>query len=418
MENKENRRVIVKMRVLQINSVCGVGSTGRIATDLYAVMKKCGIESKIAYGLGHAENIPEKDTFYFGNKIDYYFHNAISRITDKAGFYSQTQTRKLINYIKSYHPDLIHIHNIHGYYLNVEILFDFLKEYNRPVIWTIHDCWPFTGHCAHYSDNQCYKWKTQCDGCCAKKRYPVSYFISNAKENFKRKKKIFTGVDCLHITTPSDWLADQVRESFLGCYPVTTVFNGVDLNIFKPTASNFRGDHKLEGKKIILGVSSAWIPQKGLKDFITLSGELSDEYVIVLIGLSEKQKHNLTNNILALPIIQNAEELAAIYSSADIYVSFSVEETFGLPTVESIACGTPVLTYDETALPEPVNNRCGVVVPARRVDLAYEKLIQFPSFDKKEVRKEALKYDKEKVYLDFIKLYREYLLGKNDEVNV
>ena len=197
---------------------------------------------------------------------------------------------------------------------------------------------------------------------------------------------------------------------------MTTIFNGIDLNIFKPTKSSFREKYNLQGKKIILGVSSAWIPQKGLEDFITLSKKLSDEYQIVLIGLSEKQKHNLTNNILALPIIQNSEELAAIYSSADVYVSFSVEETFGLPTVEAIACGTPVLTYDRTALPEPVNENCGVVVPARRIDFAYEQLIHFPHFNREDVIKEALKYDKEKVYKNFIKLYQEYLTVENNGV--
>ena len=397
------------MKVLQINSVCGVGSTGRIATDLYKVMKKCGIESKIAYGLGEAVNIPEEDTFYFGSKIDYYLHNAVSRITDRAGFYSKNQTKKLVNYIKSYNPDLIHIHNIHGYYINIEILFEFFKQYNRPVIWTIHDCWPFTGHCAHYSDNKCYKWKTLCEQCCAKNRYPVSYFISNAKSNFLRKRAIFTGINNLHITTPSFWLAEQVRESFLGCYPVTTVFNGIDLGVFKPTQSSFREDNKLQDKKLILGVSSAWIRQKGLKDFITLSKMLSDEYVIVLIGLGEEQKQNLPNNIIALPIIQNTKKLVDIYSAADYYISFSVEETFGLPTVEAIACGTPVLTYDKTALPEPVNNSCGIVVPAGRVDIAYQQLIKFPNFKREDVVKEALKYDKEKVYKDFIELYKKYI---------
>lgn len=395
------------MKVLQINSVCGVGSTGRIATDLYKVMKENGIESKIAFGIGNAENIPQEDAFKFGNKFDYYVHNAVSRITDRAGFYSKINTLKLLKFIKSYEPDIIHIHTIHGFYINIEILFKFLKEYKKPVIWTIHDCWPFTGHCAHYSNNCCYKWKTLCEKCPAKKTYPKSYVFSNAKNNYLKKKSLITNLNNLYITTPSKWLADQAKESFLNCFPITTIFNGIDLKTFKPTKSDFREIHNLENKKIILGVSSSWNEQKGLYDFVKLSKMLDENYVVLLVGLSEREKQNLPDNIIALPVVKNIKELAEIYTNADIYVSLSVEETFGLPTVEAMACGTPVLTYDKTALPEPVNEYCGVVVPAKNVKMVYEKIINFPEFNAIEVRNQAFRFDKEKVYQEFIDLYKK-----------
>ena len=213
------------MKVLQINSICGTGSTGRIVVDLHDVLIANGHQCKVAFGIGSAVNITEDDTFCFGNKNDYYIHNALSRLTDRAGFYSKTVTKRLIEYIKSYSPDLIHIHNIHGFYMNVQMLFEFFKNYGKPVLWTIHDCWPFTGHCAHYSDNKCYKWKEQCYACPSKKRYPRTYFISNAKRNFIDKKRIFTGVDNLIITSPSDWLTNQIKQSFLNCYEAITVNN-------------------------------------------------------------------------------------------------------------------------------------------------------------------------------------------------
>lgn len=399
------------MKVLQINSVCGHGSTGRIVVDLHDLLLEQGNVCSVAFGIGAAVNISEKDIFRFSSKTDYYWHNLMSRFTDRAGFYSKTETRKLISFIESYAPDLIHIHNIHGFYMNVEILFDFLKSYGKPVIWTIHDCWPFTGHCAHYSDNGCYRWKTECYGCPAKDRYPKSYFISNAKKNFRNKKRIFSGVPNLTITTPSDWLREQIEESFLNCYPVVTINNGVDLSQFHYTESDFRKKYQLEKRKILLGVSSAWIPQKGLSDFIKLAGMLDDTYRIVIVGLDNQRE--LPANILALPTVKNTRELVEIYSAADIYVSFSVEETFGLPTVEAMACGTPVLTYDKTALPEVVTPKCGIVVQAKNVNAAYDAIINFPVLNRADIIECAKNYDCNLKYEEFLKLYIQSINNAN-----
>ena len=395
------------MKVLQLNSICGNGSTGKIVTDLHDVLIEKGNECKIAYGLGSASRVDLDDTFYFGSKIDYYIHNLASRFTDRAGFYSRIQTKKLVEFIDSYNPDLIHIHNIHGFFLNIELLFNALKSGKRKVVWTLHDCWPFTGHCAHYSDNNCYKWRTQCFDCQAKNRYPKSYFFSQAKRNFEDKRRIFLGVADLEITTPSKWLKNQVEESFLGHYPVTVVNNGIDLNVFKYKSNDFKEKYGLASKKIILGVSSAWIPQKGFSDFVKLSRMLSDDYVIVIVGMEPNKE--LPPNIIVFPTIYDQTKLVEVYSAADVYVSFSVEETFGIPTIEAIACGTPVVTYDKTALPEPVNDKCGIVVKAGDVESVYMAIKKCTELNRVVVSKEAERYDRAKKYDEFIEIYQRMI---------
>lgn len=254
------------MKVLQINSVCGVGSTGRIATDLYKVMKENGIESKIAFGIGTAENIPQEDAFKFGNKFDYYVHNAVSRITDRAGFYSKINTLKLLKFVKSYEPDIIHIHTIHGYYVNIEILFNFLKEYKKPVIWTLHDCWSFTGHCAHFDLIGCTKWKTQCYNCPIHREYPKS-FTDNSRHIYKLKKQLFTSVENLTIVTPSQWLADLVKQSFLKDHTIRIINNGINLDVFKPIENDIKLKYQCENKYLILGVAFGWGKKKRLGYF-------------------------------------------------------------------------------------------------------------------------------------------------------
>ena len=223
------------MKVLQINSVCGIGSTGRIATDIHHILTEQGHESYIAYG----RNLPMncENTIRIGKKFDNYSHVAFTRIYDKHGFGSIKATKEFIEKIKELNPDIIHLHNIHGYYINIELLFDYLKKANKPVVWTLHDCWAFTGHCAHFDYIQCRKWQTGCEKCPQKTSYPSSYIFDHSKENYKKKKEIFTGVNNLIIVTPSKWLANLAKKSFLGDYPIEVINNGIDLDHFKPIRS-------------------------------------------------------------------------------------------------------------------------------------------------------------------------------------
>ena len=333
------------MKVLQINSVCGIRSTGRICTDLADVLLQDGHECKIAYG---RESVPEKYrkiAVRIGNDLDAKMHALQSRIFDNAGFGSRQATEKFIEWVKEYNPDIIHLHNIHGYYINIEVLFNYLAESNKPVVWTLHDCWAFTGHCAYFSYVKCDKWKTGCFNCPQKKRYPSSLLWDASKQNWQKKKALFTSVKNMTLVTPSKWLANEVKKSFLSNYPMKVIANGINLDVFKPTPSDFKEKNGLVGKKIILGVASSWSECKGLKDFIELSKILDEKYKIVLVGLSGNQIKGLPENVMAISRTNNVKELAEIYTAADIFFNPTYEDNFPTVNLEAQACGTPVITY-------------------------------------------------------------------------
>lgn len=333
------------MKVLQINSVCGIRSTGRICTDLAEVLEQNGHECKIAYG---RETVPEKYRKYavrIGNDFDVKLHALQSRILDNAGFGSTRLTERFIEWVKDYNPDVIHLHNIHGYYINIEVLFNYLAEANKPVVWTLHDCWAFTGHCSHYSFEKCYKWQKGCMCCPQKKCYPTSFVFDFSKVHWAKKRALFTSVNNMTLVTPSKWLASQVEQSFLNGFPIKVIPNGIDLNVFKPTPSDFRKKNSLEKKKIILGVASAWDLKKGLDDFVELSKILDEHSKIVLVGVTDRQKAELPQNILAITRTNNVRELAEIYTAADVFFNPTYEDTYPTVNLEAQACGTPVITY-------------------------------------------------------------------------
>ena len=333
------------MKVLMINSVCGIRSTGRICTDIAQVLENQGHECKIAYGREIVPEKYEKYSYRIGTNLDVKVHAGLSRIFDNAAFHSKRVTKKLIKWIQEYNPDVIHLHNLHGYYLHVGELFRYLKTCNKKIIWTLHDCWVFTGHCAHFDFVGCEKWKTGCFDCPQKNRYPKSVLKDCSKRNYYRKKQLFTGIPDLTIVTPSKWLGELVKQSFLKEYPVEVIYNGIDLEVFKPTESDFRERYNIEDKTLILGVASAWDDRKGLEDFIQLSKLLKEEYRIVLVGVSDEQKKALPPNVIGITRTNNIKELAEIYTAADVFVNLTYEDNYPTVNLEAQACGTPVITY-------------------------------------------------------------------------
>ena len=404
------------MKVLQINTVCGTGSTGRIVGDLYNALFERGHDSLIAYGRGtnapRGSSVGDVKTYRIGDNLDTYYHVLMTRLTDKTGFYSTEATNKLINEITKYNPDIIHLHNIHGYYLNIELLFNYLAKLNTPIVWTLHDCWPFTGHCSYFDYADCDKWKTGCFNCPEKHNYPKSIFLDNSKWNYEQKLKLFTSLENITIVTPSKWLAGLVKESFLGKYDVQVINNGIDLSIFRPTISDFRKAHSLTDRFIILGVANNWDNRKGLNDFIKLSGSLDDSQKIVLVGLNKKQLKALPQNILGLGRTNSIRELAEIYSAADVYVNASVEETMGLTTVEALACGTPVVVYDATAIPECVDDTVGFKVEKNNISALLDAINIIKNdnpFNSDGCISKAKQYDKAKKYTEYLDLYDKLL---------
>ncbi len=335
------------MKILMINSVCGVKSTGRICTDLAKELEKNGHEVKIAYG---REKVPleyKKYAIRIGNDLDVKIHGLQSRLFDMAGFGSKKVTQKFIEWIKKYNPDVIHLHNLHGYYINIGILFQYLKkEFRGKIIWTLHDCWAFTGHCAYFDYVRCEEWKKECKRCVQKKEYPKCVGISNSNNNFFKKKQLFTGIDNLIIVTPSQWLADLVKNSFLKEYKVKVIHNGIDTRIFKKIETNIKSRYNLKDKKIILGVAAIWDRRKGLDYFIELSNKLDNSYQIVVIGINKEQKQQLPQNIIGILKTSSVKELIEWYSVADIFVNPTLEDNYPTTNLEAIACGTPVITFN------------------------------------------------------------------------
>lgn len=317
------------MRVLFINSVCGVGSTGRICTDLAQQLEAEGNEVKIAYG--RKGTVPEQFEKYavrIGTDLDCKIHALQTRLFDTHGFGSKHATKKFLEWAENYNPDLLWLHNIHGYYINVEMLFDWIKKNpEMQVKWTLHDCWAFTGHCTHFTVAKCEQWKKQCTHCSQLHQYPACFGRGSVRKNFERKESVFTGVKNMTLITPSKWLANLTRESFLKEYPVEVHYNTIDTSIFQPTASDFRERNCLQDKMIVLGVANVWEGRKGLLDFYKLAQMLDSKYAIVLVGLNEKQIRNLPQNIRGLQKNICSQEVAVSYTVTELTAKTYAEKT-------------------------------------------------------------------------------------------
>ena len=354
------------MNIIIINCVCGIRSTGKICAELADKLVANGNNVKIAYG--RDSYIPDKYKKYairIGSPIDVNLAALQTRLFDNHGFASKRATKSFLKWATDFNPDLVWLHNLHGYYINVKMLFTWIKM--RPemqVKWTLHDCWAFTGHCSYFTVVKCEQWKTHCSYCSQLRRYPKCYLKSNVYKNFDRKRAAFTGVKNMTLITPSKWLADLVKLSFLKEYPIEVHYNTIDTNVFRPTPSDFRYRYGLQDKIVLLGVASVWSERKGLNDFYKLAKMLDDKYVIVLVGLTEKQIKKAPNNIKGYKKTDNQNELAAIYTAADLYLNLSVEETFGMTTVEAEACGTPAIVYKGSACEEIVKLNGGEAVQA------------------------------------------------------
>lgn len=402
------------LKILQINTVCGSGSVGRIAVDIYHTLEKNGDKGMIAYGRRTA---PEGiRAFRFGSPLDMGAHVLSTFFRGEHGFASGRQTKRLIGRIRKWNPDVIHLQNIHGFVLQVEILFAYLKEAGKPVVWTLHDCWPYTGHCAFYDYTACEGWKTGCRACREYQRtYPYALFRNHTIQNYERKRTAFTGVADLTVVTPSRWLAGEVKQSFLKEYPVQVIPNGIDRKCFRPVKSLLRQRLGLEGRFVILGVANVWERRKGLEYFVKLSGRLSEEYKVILIGLSKKQIKSLPENITGLERTSSAEELAEYYSMADVFVNATLEDNFPTTNLEALACGTPVITFNTGGSPESVDESCGQVVPKGDTEALIKAIRQEREAPRQSESclKRAERYEKYDRFREYVELYHR-LAGQGE----
>ena len=403
------------MRILLINTVCGVTSTGRICTDLAQYLEQNGHEVKIAYGRDDKGYIDAYERFgvRIGTNLDVKIHGMRTRLLDQHGFGSRRATAQFLKWVDSYAPDIIHLHNLHGYYINIELLFRYIKEKNIPVVWTLHDCWAMTGHCTHFFACGCPKWKTACDHCPQKHQYPASGFVDGSADNYRRKKIAFTGVAKLTITTPSAWLKSVVEQSYLREYAVQVINNGIDTSVFKPTVSDLRHRYGLEGQKIVLGVSNGWDTNKGLCYLERMARELPPGWKVVIVGLSAEQVQRLPGNMLGIQRTSSPRELAAWYTAADVFVNPTLEDTYPTTNLEAQACGTPVVSFDSGGAPETLLPGNGYAVKRLQYDALLEKTILAAELKGGDLCF-AVK-DKRALGLEFLTVYQK-LLGQEGSV--
>lgn len=404
------------MKLLQINVTVNWGSTGRIAEQIGQMVLSQGWESYIAYGRG--SSVSKSQLIRIGSRFSIYWHVLMTRLFDRHGLASKRATKKLIEQIKEIQPDIIHLHNIHGYYVNYEFLLAFLAEYNKPIVWTLHDCWNFTGHCAFFDSVNCSKWEKHCLHCPLKYEYPTSIFRDRSAQNFDRKKKaVEILTHCVHLVPVSNWLRTLLKRSYMREMPAVTIHNGIDLSIFSSNSTISSDLIKEQSKFIVLGVASVWDSRKGLGDFMSLRKMLPvDDYGIVLVGLSDKQCAKLPPDINGVFRTENIKELVALYASADVFVNPTYSDNYPTTNLEAMACGTPVITYRTGGSPEAVTEQTGLVVEQGDVEALAEAIKTIKRKGKSHYsnacrQRAEQHFDKEKSYLKYLELYKSLLEG-------
>jgi len=399
------------MKVVQINATCGIGSTGKICVGISQLLTEKNIENYILYSCksnGYDLGIKCSDDKYIKSQA------LKSRLLGNYGFNSKKATRKMIGELERIKPDVVHLHNIHGHDCNIELLFNYFRVNKTKLVWTFHDCWAFTGYCPHFTMMKCDKWETQCSKCV--QRHEYSWIFDKSHDLFARKKWLFQGLD-LTIVSPSQWLANLVKQSFLMDYSVEVINNGIDIDIFKRTEGDFRNKYSLENKKVILGVSYGWDKRKGLDVFIDLANKLTDEYKIALVGTDDSVDKLLPDNILSIHRTQNQQELAEIYSAVDVFVNPTREENYPTVNMESLACGTPVLTFRTGGSSEILDETCGSVVASDDVDALEKEIIRMCTekpYTKEACINRAKEFDKNERFKEYLELYERVNSGRTE----
>lgn len=396
------------MKVIAINA-CTYGSTGNIMFEISNNLRNMGATVYTVSPKGRAQKKLSSDKhIYIGTIFSRNIHIFLAKITGLHESFSIISTIRFLNKIKKINPDIIHLHNLHGDYINIFLLFKYIKKNNIKVIWTLHDCWSFTGHCPHYERVKCNKWETGCFKCPIFKSYPSSY-IDTSKLMWRLKRKTFLGIENMTIVTPSFWLYEQVKKSFLKEYNVIVINNGIDLSIFKPTNSDKKKELNIRNNAfIILGVAFGWNEKKGLDIFVKLYKKLDNKYKILLVGTDESVDRVLPQGIISIHRISDTKELAKIYSIADIFLNPTREEVLGMVNIEALACGTPVLTFNTGGSPECINEKCGQVITDRNVENIaniIKNIRKNRIFKSEDCIKQALKYSKANKYNEYINLY-------------
>lgn len=398
--------------IVEINGT-NYASTGNITLNIANEARK---EEFIVYT--SCKNSKESKKHNYDNQIligfwlDRIISQELAYITGLRGHFNVINTYLFINKLKQLKPDLIHLHVLHDTFINLGMLFNYIKKNNVPVVWTFHDCWAMTGQCPYFDMVDCNKWKTGCCNCPQIHIEPKSLFLDTTKYMWNKKKKWFTNLNNMTIVTCSNWLKELTKQSFFKSYPIKTINNGIDLNKFRPISSDFRNKYNLNDKYILLGVANYWNKRKGLDVFIELSKRLSNEYQIVLIGTNDEIDKQLPDNIISIYRTYNQEELIKIYSASDLFVNPTREENFPTVNIEALACGLPIVTFNTGGSPEIIDKTCGSVVDKNDIDTLEKEIIRISKerpYSKENCIKRSKQFNKDEKFKEYVNLYKEIL---------
>jgi glycosyltransferase involved in cell wall biosynthesis len=398
------------MKIIQINAIYGEKSTGRIVKEIDDLLKTEGYET----GIVVPQKISTTDNVYaIGNAFDWKWHALYTRLTGKQGFASKSATKRLLLWLDKQHPDVIHLHNIHGNFVNIDLLFSYIRKNNIPTVITMHDCWYFTGKCFHFIESNCDSWKTVCQKCPRKLLDIPNYFRDSTTEVFLKKKEMISRLQNVVIVGCSEWITDLAKHSFLCDKPIVTIYNGVDTNVFAPVKNDFRKNHRIDNDFVILGMANKWnLPEnRFIVDAISnIDGNIS----IVLVGCKKEDVEYFRpfKNIICVGYVNSQSDLAEIYSSADVFVNLTLADNLPTVNMEAQSCGTPVITYDTGGSPELViAGKTGYVVPQLDEDALLEAIqkIRNGMISRAECREIACqRFDKNKNYMKYIEIYNKY----------
>ncbi len=405
------------MNIIQINQTYNLGSTGKIMCEINELINNTGNNGYMVAGYSNDHDV---DGLLCANTLKAYLpvriDQIIFRLSGKNGYRYKKRTKEIIKWIEHKKPDIVHLHNIHGDWINLEYLFKYLKWKKVPVVWTLHDCWAFTGRCSYFDMCKCDKWKSQCDRCPNKKVYPISYIFDYSKRMYNDKKNWYSNMGNMTIVTPSEWLAGYIKESFLGEYPLSIIHNGIDLNTFRIHTQRSKYVNHVIDKYIILGVASSWSQRKGFEDFIKLDKIINhDRYQIVMVGLNAKQIKSIPKTIIGIARTNNQTELAELYSSANVFINPTYQDNYPTTNLEATACGTVCITYNTGGSPESIMDK-SLIVPkgdVRKLLKVIEQVCTTIDYSKEKVREFAINnFDKINSYRKYIELYENVIKRK------
>lgn len=406
------------MKVMQINAVYGFGSTGIIVKDIATSLLEAGNCTRVAYQVSNSisDNV---ELYQVGNKIDWKIHALLTRVLGKQAYASIVATKKLLAYLDKEKPDIVHLHNLHANYVNLNMLLKYLAKKSIAVVITLHDCWFFTGKCFHFVGCGCEKWRTGCGTCPQNKEDVKSFFFDRTHSVFGDKKKYFQAIPNLTVVGCSDWIKGLAEQSpiFQGKY-ITRIYNGVDTSIFYPRQqTTFRNENQLDGKFVILGMANKWMKSKNIELVKKLFDNLKEDDQVVIVGCSEQQKIELEKYqcVTAVGFIKDRDILADIYSASDVFVNMTYEDTLPTVNMEAICCGTPVITFNSCGSPELVNEGVtGYVISQGSEPELLNALYKVKNrlIDRKQCGNEGKhRFDKNLQYKEYLALY-SYVLER------